>query len=191
MLSPTRLTGTEQMARLTPIAYESLTDAQKEEIANRPARASAGPFSIWLRRPEMTEMATVMMRHLRHGGLVIPDRLAELVILVAARAFKAQFAWHSHAPQALAAGLDSAVIEAIRQRRTPSFKRKDEAMIYAYANELIEERSISDATHERALAMWGEEFLVDLVNLIGCYMMIAVNLVAFRVDAPDGENFLP
>jgi 4-carboxymuconolactone decarboxylase len=179
------------MTRLTPIAYESLTDAQKAAIADRPARARSGPYTVWLRRPDMTEMATVMMRHLRHGGLVIPDRLTELVILVAARAFKAQFAWHSHAPQALAAGIDAQVIEAIRQRRTPAFKNEDEALIYAYANELIEERSISDATHQRALAMWGEDFLIDLVNLIGCYMMIAVNLVAFQVDAPDGENLLP
>jgi 4-carboxymuconolactone decarboxylase len=170
---------------------ESLTAAQKEVVGQRPERAASGPFTIWLRRPEMTAMATTMMGHLRRGGVLLPDRLVELVVVIAARAFKAQFAWHSHAPQALAAGVDAAVIEAIRQRRPPTFAREDEALIYAYARELIEERSISGLIHQRALAMWGEEFLIDLVNLIGCYMMIGANLAAFEIDAPDGTTPLP
>ncbi|HWG04781.1 MAG TPA: hypothetical protein VG271_07190 [Beijerinckiaceae bacterium] len=175
------------MSRLTPISFDALSDAQKQVIDNRPSRATSGPFTIWLRRPAMTEMATAMMRHLRRGGLALPDRLSELAILVVARAFTAQFAWHSHSRQALQAGIDPVVIETIRNGRTPTFAKADEAMIYDYTRELVEQRLISDTTHQRALAMWGEDFLIDLVNLIGCYMMIGVHLTAFRIEAPGGE----
>jgi 4-carboxymuconolactone decarboxylase len=178
------------MARLKPIALESLTAEQKEIVGDRPSRALAGPHTVWLRRPKLAGMASAMMHYLRRGGLIVPPRLAELVILIAAREFTAQFAWHSHKPQALAAGIDAGVIEAIRDRRVPRFREEDEALIYEFATELIARKAISDVTYQRALAMWGEDFLIDLVNLIGCYMMIAANLVAFQVDTPNGETLL-
>ena len=87
------------MPRLRPLSPETMTEDQKAIVGERPSRALHGPHTVWLRRPELAKMASHMMRYLRRGGLVIPPNLTELAILVAAREFKAQFAWQSHARQ--------------------------------------------------------------------------------------------
>lgn len=176
------------MARLPPIDLDALTEDQKSIVADRPSRAHEGPHTIWLRRPELMKMANHMMGWLRRGGVSVPPRLAELTIIIAARAFDAPFAWHSHARQAHEAGISADVIEAIRTRATPIFDNADEAMIYDFTTQLLERRAVTDETYGRVLSMWGEDFLIDLVNLIGCYMMIGANLAAFQVDAPDGSR---
>ena len=127
------------------------------------------------------------MGYMRRGGMTVPTRLAELAILIAARAWTAQFAWYAHEPQALAAGVDPKVVEAIKHRRPPAFERDDEATIYAFATELLEKRAISEPTYAKALALLGEQTLIDLVNLLGFYQFVATTLVAFGVEPPGGQ----
>lgn len=179
------------MGRLKPLVVEELTPEQRALVGIREERLKEGPFTVWLRRPELAKMTSAMMMHLRRGGMSVAPRLAELVILIAARAFTAQFAWWAHEPQAVKHGLDQAVIEAIRHRRKPEFAKEDEAIVYAFTTELIDNKAVSDATYARALAFFGEATVIDLVNLIGCYMMIACNLVTFQVDVPGGKLPLP
>jgi 4-carboxymuconolactone decarboxylase len=179
------------MGRLVPLKFDELNPEQREIVGGEKRRAETGPFTVWLRRPKLARMTDAMMKHLRRGGLAVPGRLAELAILIAARAFTAQFAWHAHEPQAVSAGVEREVIEDLRHRRTPKFKKEDEALVYAFAIELLDKKQISDATYKRALDMFGQDMVIDLVNLLGCYAMIACNLVAFQVDVPGGEKPLP
>lgn len=176
------------MARLAPLDPAKLTPEQKAIVAVRPERIDHGPHTVWLRRPALAKMASSMMHYLRRGGVEVPPRLAELTILIVARAFTAQFAWAAHEPQALKAGVAPDVVDAIRHRRHPVFAKDDEALVYAFVTELVEGRRLTDETYARAKAMWGESFVIDLVNLVGCYMMIGANLVAFQVDIPKGAK---
>lgn len=120
----------------------------------------------------------------------MPLRLSALAILTTARAWTAQYAWWAHEKRALDGGLDPAIIDAIKHRRAPIFAKKDEAIVYGLTNELLETRAVSDETYASAVAILGERNLMYLVNLIGCYLMVAATLVTFRVDVPDG-NSLP
>lgn len=176
------------MARLPPLDVDTLSAEQKAIIAVRPERVEHGPHTVWLRRPKLAAMASSMMHYLRRGGVEIPPRLTELTILIVARAFTAQFAWAAHEPQARKAGISPDIIEAIRHRRRPQFVKEDEALVYAFATELLDDRKIADATYACAKGMWGEAFVIDLVSLIGCYMMIGANLVAFEVDVSGGAK---
>ena len=81
------------MGRLAPIVLDDLSDTQKAIVAGRPERALTGPNTVWLRRPKLAQMASAMMDYLRRGGVSVPARLAELVILITAREFNAQYAW--------------------------------------------------------------------------------------------------
>lgn len=178
------------MGRLRPLDATTMSPEIRAIVAIRPERAHHGPHTVWLRRPKLAEMASGMMKYLRRGGVEIPPRLTELTILIVARAFTAQFAWAAHEPQAIAAGIDPAVVDALRYRRPPPFQREDEALVYRFTTELIADRKLSDATYDRAIKTWGENFVIDLVNLIGCYTMIGTNLIAFHVDPPEGVKLL-
>src|SRR5262245_23611543 len=63
-------------------------------------------------------------------------RLAQLMILVAARLATAHYAWFIHEPHALNVGISPDIVEAIRERRTPNFTREDERVVYDITMEL-------------------------------------------------------
>jgi 4-carboxymuconolactone decarboxylase len=177
------------MARIHPIPRERMTPEQvrafEATATGGPRAPDRGPHSVWLHTPEVLARVNPLLTYLRNEAPV-PLRLSALAILVTARAWTAQYAWASHEKRALAGGLDPAVVDAIKHRRTPDFANEDEAAVYTLAHELLEARAVSDATYARAAAALGETTLMYVVNIIGCYLMVAAVLTTFRVDVPDG-----
>ena len=177
------------MARIDPIPLDRMTPEQRrinDAIAGKRGGGPAkGPFGLWLRTPELAEKAAALGDYLR-ANLVIPQKLQELAILVVARHWTAQYEWFAHARHAAAVGIDPAVVEAIRTRREPVIRDDKEAIVYRVAKELCESRNLSDDAYARAITLLGEQAVIDLVTTIGFYVMVAVVLVGFRVDIPDG-----
>ncbi len=89
---------------------------------------------------------------------------------------------------ALAAGLDAAVIDAIRARRRPEFARDDERLIYDTVSELIETRALSEASYRRGGGGARARALIELVAAAGFYTMVAMTLDAFEVPARGGKR---
>jgi 4-carboxymuconolactone decarboxylase len=179
------------MARINPIPRERMTPEQAQAFDSttktKSKASNRGPHSVWLHTPEVLEKVAPLLNYLRNTAPV-PLRLSALAILVTARAWTAQYAWAAHENRALEGGLDPAVVTAIKHRRMPTFAKDDEAIVYALTNELLETRAVSDATYARAIAALGETTLMYLVNIIGCYLMVAAVLVTFRVDVPEGAT---
>jgi 4-carboxymuconolactone decarboxylase len=177
------------MARIHPIPRERMTPEQVRAFESMAATKlnppNRGPHAVWLHTPEVLEKVAPLLTYLRNTAPV-PLRLSALAILVTARAWTAQYAWAAHEKRALAGGLDPAIVDAIKHRRTPGFTNEDEAAVYALACELIETRAVSDETYARTIAALGETTLLYVVNIIGCYLMVAAVLTTFRVDAPEG-----
>ena len=115
-------------------------------------------------------------------------RLSELAIAIVARFWTAQFEWYAHAPQALRAGLSKDVIEAIRTRRRPVFDKKDEEAVYNYITELLEKKKVSDATYKALVAEVTQEQAIEITTIAGFYATVAMLIVAFEADLPDGEK---
>jgi 4-carboxymuconolactone decarboxylase len=173
------------MGRLKPIAPDRLTPHQKELVAQRPGGRVRGPWTAWLHTPGLWDSVVPLMDYLR-TKTAVPPRLLEIATLVPVRAWTAQFAWALHEQDALKAGLDPAVIEAIRTRKQPPFSKEDEAIVYAMATELVDDKRVSPATYAKALGVLGEEALVTLVTTVGFFAMVAGLLTTFDVDVPEG-----
>src|SRR5919106_6325052 len=109
------------------------------------------------------------------------------MILVSARAATAQYAWFIHEPHAVKLGISPDIIQAIRERRTPEFTREDERLVYDITTELNTTRSLSEANYKRAMAILGEQAMVELVSAIGFYAMVGMTLNAFAVAVPEGK----
>jgi 4-carboxymuconolactone decarboxylase len=178
----------DTMARLDPIPRERMTEDQiriNDEIsAKRSGGQASGPFGLWLRTPELADRANKFGSYLRYDTSV-PQRLVELAVLAIARHWTAQYEWFAHARYVEKVGLDPAIAEAIRTRKTPDIAKDDEKAVYALTMELCEDRTITDETYARALDLFGEQMVLELVTIIGFYTMVAVVLVSFRVDIPD------
>jgi 4-carboxymuconolactone decarboxylase len=180
------------MSRVEDLSLESLTPEQKAvhaRIAGTRGGVVRGPFAIWLRNPAIAEAADRLGTTLRQGSL--DQRLFELMVLVVARHWTAQYEWFAHARQGLQAGLSPAVIDAIRDGRKPEFARDDERLVYELVTEMNETRTLSQPTYDRAVAALGLDRVIELVTSIGFYTMVAIMLNGFDAPVPGGERPLP
>jgi len=183
--------------RMPPIAAEKMTADQKkaaQEFAAGRGYAVSGPFAVMLRSPEVMLRAKAMGDYLRFRN-VLPKRVSEMVILITAREWTQQYEWAYHYGFALAEGLAKPVIEAIAEGRRPEAMQEDEAAAYDFSIELHRRRSVSDATYARALKLFGEQGIVDLIGVSGYYsfnaMMMNVARSALDIKGVPPLKHLP
>src|SRR4029077_17592501 len=179
------------MGRLPNIDEAKLSTEQRNiyETIMRGRGHVRGPFAVWLRNAELCEN-TLKLQEMFASRVALDRRLLELMILVSARLATAKYAWFIHEPHALKFGIASEIVQAIRDRRTPDFARDDERLVYDITTELNTTRTLSDASYQRGMALFGEQVMVELVSAIGFYSMVAMTLNAFAVSVPgDKEPF--
>src|SRR3972149_8409674 len=154
------------MSRVPDIKLEDLTTEQKRiygEIAGPRGGVGRGPFPIWLRNPDLADRANQFGNALRvHGKL--EKRLFELMVLIVARHWSAQYEWFSHAKSALKTGLSPEVVEAIQNHRRPESLGEDERLVYEIISELVAPRTLSQPSYERALAALGLGLFIEVFS---------------------------
>ena len=177
------------MERMPFLEPEDMTAAQRavhDKITAGPRGTSRfGPFNAWLQSPEFADRAQALGVLLRFGTSIEP-RLKELAILCVGRHWTAQFEWYAHKKFALDAGLAPAVIDALEARQRPAFENDDEAVVYDFAQELLNSHDVSDAHHAAAEALLGRAGVVELVGVLGYYTLVSMTLNVFRAPLPDG-----
>lgn len=178
------------MTRIAPPDPEAMSDRQREvydAIRSGPRGQVRGPLAVWLNRPELADRAQKLGEYCRYDTLLTP-RLSELAILTVARIWGSEFEWQAHKRHALDAGVDPAVIEAIRTGAEPPFAAEDERVVHEFSRAAHVDHRVSDALYARAVAALGEEAVVDLVGLLGYYALISLTINIFEVPAPGGAS---
>jgi len=174
---------------LPPIAAGEMSTAQKsaaDEFMARRGYPVLGPFCVMLRSPEVMLRAADLGRYLRYQS-ALPPRVKELVILVTAREWTQQFEWAHHYKYAMEAGLAPDIIDAIADGRRPEAMSQGEAAAYDFSIELHHRRGVSDATYARALALFGEQGIVDLTGINGYYSLLAMMMNVARTPSDSAE----
>lgn len=175
--------------RMPAIPLEKMNDLQKkyaEEIIKGPRGALYGPFVPLIRSPELMDRAQRMGEYLRFKS-AIGNKLSELVILVVARQWTQQVEWYIHEPIAIKAGIKPEVVRAIAEGRRPIGMPEDEEIVYDFCSELHANKSISDATYNRALERFGEQGIMDMLGINGYYTFLAMIMNGTRTAVPDGK----
>lgn len=177
------------MGRLPELDEAKLSPEQRQiyDEIKRIRGQVRGPFAVWLRNAELGEY-TLKLQDMFASRVQMERRLVQLMILVSARLATAQFAWFVHVPHALKLGISPDVVEAIRERRTPTFTREDERLVYDITTELNITRTLSEPTFDRGMALFGERRMVELVAAVGFYVMVAMTLNVFDVPVPGDEK---
>jgi len=171
--------------RMPPLPADRMTEAQKKAAAEfEAARGTlSGPWAVILRSPEMINRARSLSDYLRFNSS-LPPRLSELVILITAREWTQQYEWNAHHSLAMKGGLNPEIAKAVAEGRRPEKMADDEAALYDFCIELHRHRSVSDATYARALAIFGEQGVVDAIGLSGWYTLVAMVLNTARTPLP-------
>ena len=172
--------------RMPEIPLEKMTAAQRgiaEAIMTGPRGRMSGPFNAWLRSPELADRLQKVGEYVRFNTS-LDKRINEMAILMTAQAWGAQYEWHAHAPLALKAGLDPAVIAAIGAGRKPDNMKDDEVIVWEFTTQLRRDHSVDDPTYAKALEKFGEMGIVDLIAVNGYYDLISMTLNVAHVNAP-------
>ena len=145
-----------------------------------------GPFAVFLHAPGFGELAQQLGGHCRYKTAV-PPRLSEFAILVTAKLWRAQYEWFAHVPQAERAGVKPATIRDLHLGRVPKSAAKDERAIYDFIHDLYATRRVSDKNFKRVRDILGEAATIELVGILGYYVLISMILNVFRMPLPEGE----
>jgi 4-carboxymuconolactone decarboxylase len=181
------------VARIEEVKKEDLNPRQQklydDIMRSRPRGKLSGPFSVWIHTPEIAEPADGLANCFRVNPK-LDKRLIELIVLLMCRAGSVKYAWSVHEPLAQQAGLTPETIDAIRMRKKPDLKRDDERLIYDLVSELLETRTVSAATFERAKSVLGRDGVIEAVSCAGFYGMIGFVLNAFDIPPQPGGEVL-
>src|SRR5262249_60461545 len=104
----------------------------------------------------------------------LPLRLKEFAILITAREWTSQYEWYAHYPLAMKAGLNAKVADELALGKRPSAMRDDEAAVYEFCIQLHRTRNVDDGTFNHALALLGEQGVVDLIGVSGYYTAVSM-----------------
>jgi len=172
--------------RLPPMEMQAMNDAQRqaaEALIAGPRKAVVGPFIALLRSPELLDRMQRVGEYLRFKNAV-PQKLVELAILITARQWGQNYEWQAHRPLAEKAGLKPEIAQAVADGRRPSGMAADEKIVFDFCSELHANKSVSDATYQRALEKFGEQGIIDLTAVNGYYSFNAMILNVARTALP-------
>jgi len=157
-------------------------------------RGLPSPIGMWMHSPKMAKHILPAYMYLRFGGdsfsaMQFDVRLTELAILVAARQINSQYQWTSHEPTARKVGVEPAIIDVVKYRRSLEGLGEKEALIIRFGRELFGDRKVSSETFAHALGVFGREGVTDLAGLMAFYEFLFLSSNAtFDLQMPPGRQ---
>ncbi len=176
------------MSRISFPTPETMTVEQRavyDKVVSGPRGKIEGPLRAALHNAELADRWQALGALLRYNTTLTP-RLSEIAILVTGRACQSPFEWFAHRRESEKIGIEQDVLEALLAQTEPPFRSQDEMLIYRYALELNQHKSVSDKTYAQALERFGERTVVELTALVGYYAMVAMTLNAHEIPLPAG-----
>src|SRR5262245_46886635 len=172
-------------ARYRELAVDELSAEQRAvfaSIASTRGGKVPTPFHVLAESPQLASLTEALGAFCRYRtGL--PPRLSELAVLITAAHWGAEYEFAVHAPEARKAGISQAVIDALREGKTPALADEDSRLIHEFATVFYATRDVPDALFEKAVARFGRRRVVELTGLLGYYSGLAMLLRVFRVGA--------
>jgi len=173
-------------ADITPSHYTPQQTAILDIIKKTRKGDIRGPFLVWINNPEIANRAQNLGEYLRYHTS-LPERLSELAIMTVARYYNCEREWFIHKPIAINSGVDSKVLDAIIEKKTPQFQQQDDRVVYNFTYELVTSKFISETVYQEAAKVIGMKSMIELNVLIGYYVLVAFTLNTFYpgVITPD------
>ncbi|MGD9998143.1 MAG: carboxymuconolactone decarboxylase family protein [Ilumatobacteraceae bacterium] len=181
------------MARYPDLRPDEMDADQRrvfDAIVSGPRGSIGGPFPALLRSPEVCDRVQDLGRVIRFES-TLPGAVRELVILVTARHWRAQYEWWAHSRLGLGEGLDQAVIDAVRDEDATPFGDAVLQTAREVARSLITTGRVPEELHARATTLLGERAVIEIVATVGYYCLVSLVLNTAEVPLPADATPLP
>ena len=175
------------LSRLPVLQRSDLDDEGKalyDEIIGRDKPApTSGPVAVSLYSPKIAKPWNDLNGFLRYNGKLSP-RHTEVAILVATREIEQQYEYSAHEPAALRFGAPQAVIDTIKYNREPEGLSPEETLIIKLGRQLMREHKVDSDLFAEAVRLFGRTGTVELVTVMGDYVMVGMVLTAIDQQLP-------
>src|SRR5215831_4601472 len=146
-----------------------------------------GPAGVQTYTPKIAAQMNAISRYLRFEAGFTP-RVREIAILTTAREMDSQFEWVAHEPEALKEGVEPAVIDVIKHRKSTDGLDEIDAAVIELGREIFRDHKVRSETFARVKALFGPHKLVELVMLMGNYAGTAALLAAVDMQLHAGQK---
>ncbi len=148
-------------------------------------RGLRGPGGLYLHSPKLATRLRPLINYLR-AETGFSGRTREIAILAAARECDSQFEWAAHEAEAIRQGVPTATLDAIKRRKSTSGLETADAIVIDLCRAAYHAHKVPSDLYARAINQFGKQQVVDLVMLMGYYVMTAGLLTTFDMQLDDG-----
>jgi 4-carboxymuconolactone decarboxylase len=184
----------ESLSRLPPVQRADL-DAEGQRIWDALAGPGkvltrTGPSAVTMHSPKAAEPIFALNQVLRKT--VAGPKYFELAALVAAREFDQQYEWSAHEPAGLKAGLDQAVIDAVKYNRDLAGLPEKDATLIRLGRAIFRDHKVSPDLWAKMVTLFGRQGAVEVTMIMADYAMAGFILTAVDQQLPpDRKPLLP
>ena len=180
------------LTRLPQLTRADLDDEGKaiyDKIVGDGPVPTTGPVSMSLYSPKVALAFNDLNGFLRYNGDLSP-RHTEVAICVAAWEIEQQYEYSAHEPAALRYGAPQAVIDTIKYDREPVGLSAEETVIIKLGRQLMREHKVDSELYAEAVRLFGRKGLVELVTVMGDYVMVGMVLTTIDQHLPPNRPAL-
>jgi len=174
------------LTRLPPLKRADLDDEGKaiydKIVGDKPA-PTTGPVPMTLYSPKIAGPINELNGFLRYNGDLSP-RHTEVAICVATWEIEQQYEYSSHEPAALRFGAPQEVIDTIKYNREPKGLSPEETLIIKLGRDLMRKHKVDSDLYAEAVKLFGRKGVVELVTVMGDYVMVGMVLTAIDQHLP-------
>jgi 4-carboxymuconolactone decarboxylase len=143
-----------------------------------------GPFNPYLYSTGITPgFLQWMQADSKHTSL--NKRVHEVVILSTGAVWKSPYELYAHSAVARKAGIPEAAIQALVAGESSDQLSPEEQVAHRFARQLATNYRLDADLYREAESMFGRVGLIDMVYLIGMYLLTCALLNAFEIPSPE------
>jgi len=167
--------------RIAPVPADELDDETRALVGDWYLNI----FGTLARHPKLLKRWLVFGSHVL-GKSTLPARDRELLVLRTGWNCRSPYEWGQHVVIARGEGMSDDEIERVAAGPdAPGWSELDALLLYA-ADELHDDRYITDATYTALGRHYDERQMIDLVFTVGQYQLVSMAVNTFRVERDDG-----
>ena len=153
--------------------------------------SNTGPVPTSMYSPTVAEAWHLLNNYLRFEGELSP-RQYEVAILASAWEIEQQYEWSAHEPAARRYEVPDEVIDTIKYDRPVRGLSHEDTLLIEIPRQLLREHDLSSELFAAAVEHFGERATVELLTIIGNYVMVGIVLTGVDQQQPaDRPPLLP
>lgn len=180
------------LSRLPQLTRDDLDDEGKafyDEVVGDGPTPRTGPVAMSLWSSGIAGPINDLNSFLRYNGDLSP-RHTEVAILVAAWEIEQQYEYSAHEPAALRFGVPQEVVDTIKYDREPVGLSPEETVIIRLGRQLMREHEVDSDLFAEAVELFGRKGLVEMVTVMGDYVMVGMVLTTIDQHLPEDRPAL-